>query len=29
MVPWDQPWIDRVEQRIAAFDFLTGYSYAT
>jgi hypothetical protein len=29
MVAWDQPWIGRVERRIAEFDFLAGYSYAT
>jgi hypothetical protein len=27
MVEWTQPWIEIVEQRIAAHDFLEGYSY--
>ena len=27
MVKWTQPWIERVEQQIAHFDFLDGYSY--
>jgi hypothetical protein len=29
MVPWTQAWITDVERRIADFDFLAGYSYAT
>jgi hypothetical protein len=28
LVAWVQPWIEHVEQRIADFDFLRGYSYA-
>jgi hypothetical protein len=27
MVTWTEPWIDVVEERIARFDFLRGYSY--
>jgi hypothetical protein len=27
MVGWTQPWIDTVEGRLAAYDFLDGYSY--
>jgi hypothetical protein len=28
MVRWTRPWIDTVERRSAAVDFLEGYSYA-
>lgn len=29
LVSWTQRWIDDVERRLAAFDFLDGYSYAS
>jgi hypothetical protein len=27
LVDWTQPWIDRVHERMSAFDFLRGYRY--
>jgi hypothetical protein len=27
LVDWEEPWISRVESRIAAYDFLAGYAY--